>query len=205
MKKKLLQASLSVVLLAATASAGAATVTDLVTFSATGFSSFPSTVAVPTDPVTGSFTITFDPTQSYADPTTAGISLNSLNIPLDSALAFTYSPTGPQAGELIVGGSAEGANVVLIPPDAGNDFYLHILNFATAPVFQQLGYTSSCSTGSCGYFFTDGDNPAGHGTVSVSAVPLPAAGWLLISGLAAMGGLVRRRLGDTRPQSEAFA
>lgn len=50
--------------------ASAATITDLVTFSATGFSSTPTSgLTPPTDPVTGSFTITFDPTQTYTSTT----------------------------------------------------------------------------------------------------------------------------------------
>jgi hypothetical protein len=49
-------------------SASAATITDKVMFNANNFVPAPS----PTDPVTGTFTITFDPTLNYAD-TTNGI------------------------------------------------------------------------------------------------------------------------------------
>lgn len=67
--------------------ASAATVTDLVTFSASGFSA-----GAPVDPVVGSFTITFDPAVSVTDAST--ITLNSLNIALGSTLVFTNSPGG---------------------------------------------------------------------------------------------------------------
>lgn len=198
MKTYSIKSVLGIALLSLSGAATAATVNDYVTFSATGFSSFPTTVAVPTDPVTGAFTITFDPTQSYSDPTTTGITLKTLNIPLDSALAFTYSPTGPFAGELVVGGSNAGASAVIEPPLADNDFYLHIIKFSSSPTFQQLGYTSSCSTGTCGYFYTDGVNPTGHGSVSVTpitAVPLPASLPLFGAALGIVGllGLSRKR------------
>jgi hypothetical protein len=97
MKTKLLQSVLAVALLGAFGVTSAATITDNVSFTAFGFTSAFGG-AVPTDPVTGSFTITFDPTQSYSDPTTAGIVLHSLNIALDSSLSFTYSTTGTFAG-----------------------------------------------------------------------------------------------------------
>jgi hypothetical protein len=61
--------------------AEAATVTDLVTFSATGFTADPNPGSVPATTVSGSFTITFDPTKTYLD-STSGITLNSLNISL---------------------------------------------------------------------------------------------------------------------------
>jgi hypothetical protein len=108
-----------------TGGATAATVTDLVTFSATDFTCVAS-CPTPVDPVTGSFTITFDPTQTYTDET-AGISLNSLGIALDSSLAFDYSPTsmgavtGASADELVVGGLADTVNKIQIEPST-NDF-----------------------------------------------------------------------------------
>jgi len=77
--------------------ADAALVHDLVTFTASGFTSAFGE-PVPTDPVTGSFTITFDPTQTYVDQT-VGITLNSLNISLGSTLAFDYSPTANSHGD----------------------------------------------------------------------------------------------------------
>jgi len=155
------QAVLSIALIGACVIATqspAAMVTDVVDFSATGV----GTGSAPTNPVTGSFTITFDPTLTYADPTTAGITLNSLNIALDSPIGFFYSPTGPSAGELFVGGTEDGVCCVQISPTLYNDFYLHITNIATAPAFQQLGYTTPS-----GYWYTTGT--AGS-SVSVSPV-----------------------------------
>jgi hypothetical protein len=160
-----IQAVLSMALISACAiatQASAATITDTVDFSATGFTIGVGTGSAPTDPVTGSFTITFNPALSYTDPTTTGITLNSLNIALDSPIGFYYSPTGPNAGELFVGGIENGVCCVQISPTLFNDFYLHITNFATDPAFQQLGYTTPS-----GYWYTTGT--AGS-TLSVSPV-----------------------------------
>lgn len=148
------QAVLSMTLIGAYAIASqalAATITDTVDFSATGFTTGVGTGSAPTDPVTGSFTITFNPALTYSDPTTAGITLNSINIALDSPIGFFYSPTGPNAGELFVGGIEDGVCCVQISPTLYNDFYLHITNFSTNPAFEQLGYTTPS-----GYWYTTG-------------------------------------------------
>jgi hypothetical protein len=104
--------------------------------------------------VTGSFTITFDPTQTYTDDSTDITNTVLTGITSDSVFAFDYSPTGNANGaadELVVGGLNDGACCVLIDPSPiQNDFYLHILNFTTSPTFEQLGYTASSDT----YFYT---------------------------------------------------
>jgi hypothetical protein len=168
----------------------AATVTDLVTFSANSFNATGGTV--PTDPVNGSFTITFDPTQTYTD-STSGITLNGLNISLGSSLAFDYSPTSQTVdgvtylpGELVVGGITDGAGMVQFSP-ATDDFWLFVNTFATSPTFLQVGY-AQVAAGNNLFFTTNGT-----GSVSVAPVPLPAAAWLMVSGLVGLGALRRRR------------
>jgi hypothetical protein len=163
--------------------ASAAVQTDFISFSAGGFISAYGQ-PVPTDPVTGSFTITFDPTLTYTD-STAGITLNSLNIPLGSALSFSYVLTG--GGELVVGGIDDGAGVVQISPST-DDFYLHIFTFTTAPTFQQLGY-SEIATGPSSYFYNDLTN-GGSGSVSVTpviAVPEATTWAMMLLGFAGLG------------------
>jgi hypothetical protein len=171
----------------------AGTVTELVTFSANSFQFSPPGGSVPTDPVTGSFLITFNPASTYAD-STSGITLESLNISLGSALSFNYSPTAQTvdgasdaAGELVVGGIATGAGSVQYSP-ATNDFWLTIDNFATAPTFDSVGY-SQVSAGNY-IFYTPSSS---DGSVSVQPVPLPASAWLLLAGLVGLGAMVPRR------------
>lgn len=172
------------------ASATAATITDKVSFTASNFSASGGTP--PVDPVTGSFTITFDPTQTYMD-STAGISLDSLNINLGSALAFSYSPTGMSADELIVGGAADGAAFVQFSPPT-DDFWLFIDTFTASPTFDQVGY-AQVSAGP-NIFFTDASS-GGTGTVSVTPVtsgaPEPATWAMMLIGFGALGASLRMR------------
>jgi hypothetical protein len=189
-KQAALAATAAIALMSAS-SASAAPQTYDVSFSGTGFTSQFGQPAV--DPVNGSFTITFDPALTYTDAT-AGITLNSLDIALSSPLAFDYSPTGNVNGaadELVVGGSADGACCVIFSPTPTNDFWLHILTFTAAPVFQQLGYSQS-STGSPSLFFTDAAS-GGSGLVTVEnvtptpGVPEPSTWAMLLLGFAGLG------------------
>jgi hypothetical protein len=177
--------------------ADAALVHDLVTFTASGFTSAFGE-PVPTDPVTGSFTITFDPTQTYVDQT-VGITLNSLNISLGSTLAFDYSPTANSHGdadELVVGGLQAGADSVFLSPTVFDDFYLHIFTYSSTPTFQQVGYTTSSATPNSNYFFTDLPN-SGAGSVTVTPItgtaPEPATWAMMLAGFASLGFLGYRR------------
>ena len=185
--------SLTLILLAAAAPANGAMMTYDVTFSANTFQTIGD--PVPVDPVVGEFIVTLDPAVHVVDDT-ADISLISLNITLDSVLSFTYNPDPelpnfPSGGTLRVGGLNAGADTVIFSPST-NDFWLHIDNFATAPVFQQVGY-SQTSVSSANLFYTL--NGTGSADVTqLSAVPEP--GTLTLVGIGAFGliaGAVRRR------------
>jgi PEP-CTERM motif len=182
--------------------ANAATVDELVNFTVGGFTSAFGE-PVPTDPVTGSFTISFDPTQTYTDET-AEIVLNSLNIGLDSALSFDYSPTANGNGaadELVVGGLETGAGAITLGP-TGADFYLHLLTFTSSPTFQQLGYRPAETTSDSNYFFTptnDDGLPAEGVTFTVvtspvtPSVPEPSTWAMMALGFAGIGFLAYRK------------
>jgi hypothetical protein len=183
--------------------AKAALVNDLVTFTGLGITSAFGQ-EVPTDPVFGSFTITFDPTLTHVDQT-VGITLKSLNITVDSALSFDYSPTGNTHGdadELVVGGLQDGADKALISPTVFNDFILHILTYSSTPTFQQVLYTTTSATPNTNLFFTD--LPAsGTGSVTVtpiipSAVPEPSTWAMMLAGFAGLGFLGYRQTAKAR-------
>lgn len=169
--------------------ADAATITKVVSFSGNSFvdQSLNPGLA-PVDPVTGQFTITLDPSATVTD-VTSGITLNSLNIVLDSALAFNYDQP---LDRLEVGGIQTGANTVQFDPST-NDFWFFVNGFLSGtPLFDQIGY-SQTSVSRNNLFFTL--NQTGSVTVSdpaPSPVPLPAAFPLLLGAFASLT-LLRRR------------
>ncbi len=172
--------------------ANAALVHDLVTFSASNFTVGSGSDPAPVDPVTGSFEISFDPTQTYTDET-AGITLDTLNITLGSALSFSYSTTGSFAGILVVGGINDGASSIIFNPST-DDFWLFVNNYATAPSFKQLGYTQT-SVSANNLFFTP--DPEGTGLVTVtpitSGVPEASTWAMMLAGFAGLGLLGYRQ------------
>jgi len=115
--------------------ANASLETITIDFTASGF-----TPAAPVDPVQGSVTLTLDPTVQVVNQTT-DITLNSLNIQLNSPIAFEYHPValGNAVDTLVIGGVNAGA--------AGLDFYdfgIIIWGIESgAPVFHGFGYTTS--------------------------------------------------------------
>lgn len=169
--------------------ADAATITKVVSFSGNSFvDQFLNSSVAPVDPVTGQFTITLDPSATVTN-VTSGITLDSLNIVLGSALAFNYDHA---IDRLEVGGSNAGAGIVQFSPST-NDFWFFVNGFLSGtPLFDQIGY-SQTSFSSGNLFFTL--NHTGSVTVSdpaPSPVPLPAAFPLLLGAFASLP-LLRRR------------
>jgi hypothetical protein len=175
--------------------ANAALVHDLVTFSASNFTVGSGSDPAPVDPVTGSFEISFDPTQTYTDET-AGIALDTLNIALGSALSF--STTGAFAGVLVVGGINDGASSIIFNPST-DDFWLFINNYATTPSFKQLGYTQT-SVSTDNLFFTPDPGRTGSVTVTpiTSGVPEASTWAMMLAGFAGLGLLGYRQTVKTR-------
>ena len=152
--------------------ARAGTITDDVKFSAT----VPAVQTPPVDPVVGDFTITFDPTLDYVNETT-GITGRSLNIALDSALAFSYSTAD---GILRVGGVENDVSVIT---GFTNDFFLDIGDIATTPLFFGLSYVQGTNQ-----VF---DSLRTDGSVDVTpvspGVPEPSTWAMMLLGFAGLG------------------
>jgi hypothetical protein len=143
-------------------SAQAAPITLKYDFVAAGF--FPG--GAPVDPVTGSFSVTFDDTSTLVDVTT-GISITNLNISLDSSPAFTYFS---DIDRLVIGGLQDGA---LIGGGGSNDFHLGVDDVSTNPAFLEFWYVQ---TGKITF-------TALSGILTPSAVPEPATFSLFALGL----------------------
>jgi hypothetical protein len=162
-----------------TSAAHASTITEIISFTATG------DIAA-----SGSYTLTFDPTASYFD-VAAGLTTNSLSLTFGTAVpvGFDYIPTSDNSGELIIGGllsSVSGA------AGGTDDYILLITGLNTTPVFDNLVISS---TGDPRDVLTDTT-----GTVSVTAVaqppavPEPDSIALLGTGLVVLFSVARRRL-----------
>jgi len=160
------------------APAYATVISETIAFDATNVMAISGSNPVPVNPVFGSVTLTFDTALSYTNATT-GITLNSLNIPLGSAIAFNYNP-GVSNGYLTLGGLQ---NNVAGLSNLTNDFRAIFLSASTAkPTFASVQYSETADI-SIFQSLT--------GSV-LSSVPEPLSLSLLGGGLVALGGLRRR-------------
>jgi hypothetical protein len=153
--------------------ASAIVVTDYVTFTASNFSP-----TAPTDPVTGSFTITYNPYLVYIDQS-APISSFSSNIP------FTTSPTvalsSDPSGYFYVGGLLNTVEDII---GSSDDFRLFISTINISPIFQSFTYSLAATGG----IYTSHDV-----TGTVTPVPMPPSAFLLGSGLIPLAWFRRRK------------
>jgi len=156
--------------------------------------------------VQGTFSVNLDPTLDYNDVTT-GITA-SLNLTVDSPLAFSYDHTTDQ---FTLGGSSHGAAFVQFNP-AENDFWLFVHSFTAGTLNSemfQLGYAQVADGNN--QFFTPQvsghpiDNPNGFAFVTatgpVATTPIPAGLPLFLTALGAigLGAVMRKRSGALAP------
>ncbi len=132
----------AMVVLLAAPSSEAAPVTLTFSFSASGFSPLVGPDPAPIDPVSGSATVTFDPTVSIFNQS-VGPTLNSINLPaLGSAFGFTYRS---DLDRLIFGGVQSAVDGVS-PNAPGNDFFVVIDGATTAaPTLFEIAYVLAVS------------------------------------------------------------
>jgi hypothetical protein len=157
--------------------AAAATITTTIGFTAHDFTAIYGSLPAPVSPVSGSFTLTFDPTLVYTNQT-SGIVLNGIDIAADGVPAFSYVPHFSDVmtiGMILAGG----ADSLLL---GTNDFILGFnLTAPNVPLNAWFGYSQLGLTDS--YFFTS------HVAITqVNQTPIPGSVLMLLTGLGAIGG-----------------
>ncbi len=160
--------------------ADADTITVSANFVATGFRT-----GAPVDPVTGTFSVTFD-NDVFTDGQTAGITLSNLNIAVDARPAFFYNP---DLDLLILGSTFNGLFTVIHDT---NDFFLTIGHASTAPINVQLVYAQDGSA-------------VFRGAATLTPTPIPEPSTLALAMIGVIGIALRervrrlRRVRDCRP------
>jgi hypothetical protein len=197
-------------------SASAAVVTETYSFSLGGFVDVDADPPVPSPlaTISGSFSVTFDPTLNHVNDTTGLVvhSFSGIGAPLDSQLGFTYVAA---TGEFALGGLEGGA--LFIAPGT-NDFAI-ILNLANLSKPQFL--PCSAPRASCGAatgdpaFILSGFTRSGAdfdkslwlaaaAESEVAAVPEPPTWAMMFGGLALVAlARARRRTKATRSSGSA--
>lgn len=163
---------------AASSGASAAIITQRFDFTATNFQAL-GAGAPPVNTVIGAVTITYD-TEAEVNFVTSGITLNALNIALDSPLTYSYLPSF--GGGLMRITGFEGLHGV---GWGTNDFALNVPN-VTGTGYPNLPQFIYAKSGINGAFAAD------RTMVTISAVPEPMTWGLMIGGFGLAGVALRR-------------
>jgi hypothetical protein len=148
-------------------------------------------VPAPVNPVVGSITITYDPGLGTINNQTTGITVHSLNVPVASPIAFSYSAANTD--EIQIGGLDQGTNSLT---DGVADFLLDIFDAAgPTPFFGNMDYTVQATTISTGQFSDFAADTRADGTVTVVATGVPEPLSIAVLGVGLLGviGVQRKR------------
>jgi hypothetical protein len=145
------------------------TVTEYFTFSASDL-----TPAAPT--VTGSFTITFDPSQTYL-----GVLVDSMSINISVAGDTRLDYASAYPGSMMIYGSLNDRTVIR----GTDDFWLGVGGLSTTPSFYYFAYAQAADPASI--------HIAGTITGSVTTVPLPPTLLLVGTGLIPLAWARRKK------------
>jgi hypothetical protein len=180
-----------------------ATVTKTISFDTTNFVDTQGlTTTFPYNSVSGSFTVTFDPTKSYNNDTT-DIKVNSFSgPPVSSPFGFTYFASGSGAGFFFFGGTQSNSDYVAI----GTADYILSLNLSnlskpTAITCADTGIVCGHDTGKVGVlasgYTVTGSNSLFFELASATKInggtPEPASWALMILGFGFIGAALRSR------------
>lgn len=171
----------------------ASTITRTYTFAFQDFAPVDPGTPAPVDPLAGSFTITFDPTVAVYD-TTAGLTVNSFNLPGADHFAFSYTPLGMLTLGAILAPWDQVASASWGTTDFNLGFF-HPLDVPIAPsaFYTVAGVSNAWTSGQGIVTATDG----------APGVPEPSSWLLMIVGVGAVGGALRRRDDVGRLQSSS--
>jgi hypothetical protein len=180
--RKVLGGFIMAAALFAGAQANAAVITRTFTFSFSMAGFDPG--SAPVGPLSGVFSVTFDPDAAVKDVTT-GVKVYSLNLPVTGPFAFTYTPTG----ELTLG-------AIIDPTDSVDNANFETDDFDVS-FFDPAGPNLSASdatytrAGVDNVWFTTG------GTVTavdgLPPIPEPSTWAMMMLGLGGLGATLRRR------------
>ena len=178
--KNLAAAVLAAIFASCALPASAATITQTIAFSATNFFAF-GAYPVPVDPVSGSLTVTYDPSVQV-QYVSSGVTLHGINIPLDTNYPlqlFNFPALGEISFSTHAGPVIPGMFTFVLQPGIGSGVfeYTTLVDPKYLP-FNPDGY---------GQFYTT------DVTYTVTQTPIPSAFLLFVSAMAGLGLIARRR------------